>query len=91
MGDIRNMFYAGDNKVLILCDYSRQEVAVCAAVSGDEKMIQAFREGIDIYSHVASLAFNVPYKDCCEFNDDGTTNKEGKERRSKAKAIVLGE
>lgn len=91
MGDIRNMFYAGDNKVLILCDYSRQEVAVCAAVSGDEKMIQAFRDGIDIYSHVASLAFNVPYKDCCEFNDDGTTNKEGKERRSKAKAIVLGE
>ena len=90
MGDIRNMFYAGDNKVLILCDYSRQEVAVCAAVSGDEKMIQAFRDGIDIYSHVASLAFNVPYKDCCEFNDDGTTNKEGKERRSKAKAIVLG-
>ena len=91
MGDIRNMFYAGDNKVLILCDYSRQEVAVCAAVSGDEKMIQAFRDGIDIYSHVASLAFNVPYKDCCEFNDDGTTNKEGKEKRSKAKAIVLGE
>ena len=91
MGDIRNMFYAGDNKVLILCDYSRQEVAVCAAVSGDEKMIQAFRDGIDIYSHVASLAFNVPYKDCCEFSEDGTTNKEGKERRSKAKAIVLGE
>ena len=91
MGDIRNMFYAGDNKVLILCDYSRQEVAVCAAVSGDEKMIQAFRDGIDIYSQVPSLAFNVPYKDCCEFNDHGTTNKEVKERRSKAKAIVLGE
>ena len=90
MGDIRNMFYAGDNRVMVLADYSRQEVAVCAAVSQDEKMIQAFKDGVDIYSQVASLAFDVPYEDCLEFNKDGTTNKEGKTRRSHAKAIVLG-
>ena len=47
-------------------------------------------EGKDLYSEIASKAFNVPYEDCKEFREDGTTNKQGKERRTQAKSILLG-
>lgn len=53
-------------------------------------MYDTFMQGKDLYSEIASKAFNVPYEDCLEFNPDGTTNKEGKERRSRAKSILLG-
>ena len=46
--------------------------------------------GKDLYSEIASKAFNKPYDECKEFNEDGTTNKEGKARRTQAKSILLG-
>ena len=60
------------------------------AMCGDPEMLQAYREGKDLYASIASLAFNKPYEECLEFRPDGTTNKEGKERRSSAKSILLG-
>ena len=55
------------------------------------KMIKAYMEGKDLYAEIASIAFDVPYEECLEFRPgDGTRNPEGKERRTKAKAIVLG-
>lgn len=47
-------------------------------------------QGKDLYSEIASKAFNKPYEECREFNQDGTTNKAGKERRTQAKSILLG-
>ena len=47
-------------------------------------------EGKDLYSEIASKAFNKPYEECKEFRPDGTVNKEGKERRTQAKSILLG-
>ena len=47
-------------------------------------------QGKDLYSEIASKAFNVPYEDCKEFRPDGSTNKAGKERRTQAKSILLG-
>lgn len=47
-------------------------------------------QGKDLYSEIASKAFNKPYEDCKEFRPDGTTNKEGKERRTQAKSVLLG-
>ena len=61
-----------------------------ASLADDDKMLESFHLGRDIYSHIASVAFGVPYEECLEFNSDGTTNKEGKNRRKKAKAIALG-
>lgn len=90
LGDIRNMFTAGKGRVFIGADYSREEVAVCSAICNDAKLIQSFIDGTDVYSYVASLAYDVPYEDCLEHYPDGTTNHEGKTRRSSAKAIVLG-
>ena len=53
-------------------------------------MYDTFMQGKDLYSEIASKAFNKPYEDCREFRLDGTTNKEGKERRTQAKSILLG-
>lgn len=69
---------------------SQQEPKVMTQMCQDKKMIQAYKDGKDLYSEIASLSFNTTYENCLEFNDDGTTNKEGKERRSQAKSILLG-
>lgn len=88
--DVRQLFTASPGHILMSCDYSGQEVRVCAHLSNDQKMIQAYRDGKDVYSEIASLAFNQPYEECCEFRKDGTTNPDGKARRGSAKKIVLG-
>lgn len=100
--DIRKMFIASPGYVMMSADFSQQEPKVMTAMCQDPSMIQAYREGKDLYASIASLAFNVPYRDCLEFytNDDGSwkldehgeriTYKAGKERRSSAKSILLG-
>lgn len=91
--DIRKMFKASDGYVLMSSDYSQQEPKCLAALcreQGDSQMYDTFMQGKDLYSEIASKAFNKPYEQCREFNVDGTTNKDGKERRSQAKSILLG-
>ena len=88
--EIRHMFKAHDGYVLIGGDYSQQEPRLTAHCSNDEKMKESYHQGKDIYATIASLAFDKPYEECKEFREDGTVNPEGKERRSQAKAIVLG-
>ena len=90
LGEIRTMFTAGTDKCIVSCDYSKQEPAILASSSCDDRLIKAFTDGLDIYSMIASMAFNATYEECLEFYQDGTTNHEGKERRSAAKKIVLG-
>lgn len=88
--DIRNIFVAGEDRVFVFLDFSQQEMMAIASLANDKKMLESFNLGRDIYSHIASIAFDVPYEDCLEFNSDGTTNKEGKDRRKHSKAIALG-
>lgn len=91
--DIRKMFVASPGYVLMSSDYSQQEPKCLAALCkkhGDSQMYDTFMQGKDLYSEIASKAFNKPYEECLEFNPDGTTNKEGKERRTQAKSILLG-
>lgn len=99
-GDIRRMFRAAPGHVLMSSDYSQQEPKLTAYVSQDEKMIQAFKDGKDIYAIIASIAFGVPYEDCLEFKPTGELDEDGKPvtvysasgkaRRGEAKTIVLG-
>lgn len=63
--------------------------ALCKA-QGDSQMYDTFMQGKDLYSEIASKAFHKTYEECREFNTDGTTNKEGKARRTQAKSILLG-
>lgn len=91
--DIRKMFVASPGYVLMSSDFSQQEPKCLAALckkQGDSQMYDTFMAGKDLYSEIASKAFNKSYEDCREFNPDGTTNKEGKERRTQAKSILLG-
>jgi DNA polymerase I-like protein with 3'-5' exonuclease and polymerase domains len=91
--DIRKMFKAQDGYVLMSSDFSQQEpkcLAALCAKAGDSQMLNTFLAGKDLYSEIASKAFNVPYEDCREFRPDGTTNEQGKARRTQAKSILLG-
>ena len=88
--DIRNMFIPGEGRVFISMDYSQQEMLCVASLADSEKMINSFRLGRDIYSHVAHIAFNKPYEECTEFDSNGNVQPEGKKLRKLAKAICLG-
>ena len=94
--DIRPMFTVPKGYCLVGSDFSQQEVRLMAAMCQDEHMIKAYKDGKDIYAWVASMIYKVPYEDCLEFyldkngNKTHETNKQGKQRRSNAKAIVLG-
>ena len=88
--DIRKMFKATDGYVLMSSDYSQQEPKVMTQMCQDPKMIKAYQEGKDLYAEIAALSFNTTYDNCLEFRPDGTTNPEGKSRRSQAKSILLG-
>lgn len=77
--------------VMMSSDYSQQEPKLTAFVSGDSKMIQAFKDGKDIYATIAALSFGLPYEKCLEFHPDtGEYQPDGKARRGEAKTIVLG-
>lgn len=88
--DIRQMFIAGEGNVIIGGDFSQQEPRCLAHMSRDEHMIQAYLDGKDLYSTIASKLYNMPYEECKEFRPDGTVNPEGKQRRSSVKPILLG-
>lgn len=87
--DIRQMFVASEGYYLLSSDYSQQEPRITAHMSGDEKMINAYKHGKDLYAEIASIAFNQPYENCLEYVN-GVYNEEGYRRRQTSKAIVLG-
>lgn len=88
--DIRKMFKATDGYVMMSADYSQQEPKCMTMMCQDPKMIEAYKKGKDLYAEIAALSFNTTYENCLEFRPDGTTNPEGKNRRSQAKSILLG-
>ena len=57
--EMRTMFVARPGWVLVDADYSQIELRLLAHVSGDEAMIQAFRDGVDIHTVTASQVFGV--------------------------------
>ena len=78
---------------------SQQEPRSLAALcrkQGDSQMYETFMQGKDLYSEIASKAFNRKYEDCLEFylDENGKktdkTNKEGKMYRTQSKSILLG-
>lgn len=97
--DIRKMFIASPGYVLMSSDYSQQEPKCLAALcrkQGDPQMYNTFMQGKDLYSEIASKAFNKSYEDCLEFyldengNKTDKTNEAGKALRTQAKSILLG-
>ncbi len=75
---IRDAFVAKDGCKLVSIDYSQIELRLAAILSGDEKLIEIFKNGEDVHSGVASYMFGIP--------QDQIT----KEQRNKAKVINFG-
>ncbi len=58
---VRKAFVAKDeNHVLLAADYSQIELRIIAALSCEQTMQKAFKEGKDIHAATASEVFNVP-------------------------------
>ncbi|GMA14490.1 DNA polymerase I [Deinococcus metallilatus] len=57
--EIRKGFIADEGYCLISADYSQIELRLLAAISGDELMRQAFREGADIHRRTAAQVLGL--------------------------------
>ncbi len=59
--EIRKAFVPGaPGRVMMSADYSQIELRVMAHLCGDEHMLSAFREGMDVHAATASKIFGVP-------------------------------
>lgn len=76
---VRKAFIPKDeHHILLAADYSQIELRVIAALSKEETMIQAFKNGEDIHASTASKVFNVPLEEVT------------REQRSNAKTVNFG-
>ena len=57
---IRTAFVAPEGQTLVVCDFSAIEARVLAWLAGEQWVLEAFREGKDIYCATASQMFHVP-------------------------------
>ena len=60
---IRGAFVADDGHLLLAADYSQIELRLMAHLSGDEALVEAYRDGKDIHSFTASQIFDVDLAD----------------------------
>jgi DNA polymerase-1 len=67
-----------DEYTLLAADYSQIELRIIAALSEEETMIEAFKNGEDIHASTASKVFNVPLEEVT------------REQRSNAKTVNFG-
>ena len=58
--ELRKMFVAPAGKVLVDADYSQIELRVLAHMSGDERLIEAYKTAQDIHAITASQVFHIP-------------------------------
>ena len=63
---------------MVSIDYSQIELRIAAILSGDEKLIEIFKNGEDVHSGVAARVFGVPQSEIT------------KDMRRKAKVINFG-
>ena len=76
---IREAFVVGDGyETLVTADYSQIEMRIMAHLSGDDALIEAFKNGEDLHRFVGSRVFGVP--------PEGVTP----EMRSNVKAMSYG-
>lgn len=77
--EVRKSFIPRDeNHVLLAADYSQIELRIIAALSAEENMMEAFKNGEDIHASTAAKVFNVPLEEVT------------REQRSNAKTVNFG-
>ena len=77
--EVRKAFIPRDeNHILLAADYSQIELRIIAALSEEENMMNAFKNGEDIHASTAAKVFNVPLEEVT------------REQRSNAKTVNFG-
>ncbi|MBG43285.1 MAG: DNA polymerase I [Aequorivita sp.] len=77
--EVRKAFIPrNEDYVLMAADYSQIELRIIAALSEEDNMIEAFKNGEDIHASTAAKVFNVPLKEVT------------REQRSNAKTVNFG-
>ena len=61
--EIRRAFVAEPGHKLLAADYAQIELRILASMAGDEGLISAFAEGLDIHTAAAANVFDVAYDD----------------------------
>lgn len=59
--EIRKGFVPADGYLFYGADYSQVELRILAHFSGDEPLVRAFNEGIDVHKQTASVVFDIPF------------------------------
>jgi DNA polymerase I len=65
--EVRKAFTAPQGRILLGADYSQIELRIMAHLSGDEALIKAFQDNVDIHKATASKIFKIPL---AEINKD---------------------
>ena len=77
--EVRKAFIPrNENYVLLAADYSQIELRIIAALSKEENMINAFKNGEDIHASTAAKVFNIPLSEVT------------REQRTNAKTVNFG-
>ncbi|MEY8336946.1 DNA polymerase I [Lachnospiraceae bacterium 62-35] len=61
--EIRKVFVPKDGCVFVDADYSQIELRILAHMSGDERLIEAYRTAQDIHAITASQVFHIPLEE----------------------------
>lgn len=62
--EVRKAFIpTDDDHVILSADYSQIELRLVAHMSGDEGMIEAFKEGLDVHRATAAKVYGVPLEE----------------------------
>ncbi len=75
---IRKVFVPRDGFVFVDADYSQIELRLMAHMSGDEELIEAYRQDADIHRITASKVFHIPFEEVTDL------------QRRNAKAVNFG-
>ncbi len=76
--EIRTAFVAAKGKTFVSADYSQFELRLAAVLAGDDELIEAFNDGLDIHNRTASQVYGVALEDV------------SKKQRRDAKVINFG-
>jgi len=79
--DIKRMFvsrWKDKGGLIVSFDYSQLEVRVAASLANETKLIDAYKQGIDVHKRTASMIFNKPMEEIT------------KQERKIAKTVVFG-
>jgi DNA polymerase len=89
VSEIREILIAPPGHKLVVVDLAGIEARVLAWLAGQDDLVQAFRDGADIYSQFASAFYNCPVRKP-KTGGIPSIEKKMKDRRGFGKTVILG-